>query len=64
LANSAHIAGEALTYADLNLLPMLVLLENHAPTRELRAKYPCVEAYVARLRDRPSFKATEPPPRK
>lgn len=64
LAKSTHIAGDALTYADLNLLPMLVLLENHAPTKELRAKYPRVEAYVARLRERPSFKATEPPPRK
>lgn len=64
LAKTGHIAGEALTYADLHLLPMLVLLENFATTKELLAKYPRVEAYVARLRERPSFKATEPPPRK
>ncbi len=63
LAKTKHIAGDALTYADLHLLPMLVLLEDHSPTKELRAKYPRVEAYVARLRARPSFTTTEPPPR-
>ena len=64
LNKTTHLAGNAMTYADINVLPMLALLPNFPQGRELLTKYPKLQAYIAKLSERPSFKNTAPPPPK
>ena len=64
LAKSAHIAGAALTYADMHILPMLATAQMYPATKELLGKYPALIAYVEKLTARDSFKNTAPTPRK
>lgn len=60
---TGYLVGNALTYADMNVLPMLATLGNFPQGREILAKFPSLQAYVANLSERASYKNTAPPPR-
>ncbi|MFV0298887.1 MAG: glutathione S-transferase family protein [Hyphomicrobiaceae bacterium] len=64
LAKSVYLAGNSLSYADMNVLPMLATAMGFPATKEVIEKYPKLKAYVAKLSELPSFKNTAPPPRK
>jgi len=63
VAQTGHLVGSRLTYADMNVIPMLSTLLNFPAGKDILAKYSSLSAYVARLADLPSFKNTAPPPR-
>ena len=64
LTKTSHLVGNSLTYADINVLPMLALLPNFPQGKELLAKHPKLQAYIANLSERASYKNTAPPPPK
>jgi len=64
LARTGYLVGNALTYADLNVLPMLATGAMFPQGKPLLEKFPNVAAFVAKLTARPSFTNTAPPPRK
>jgi glutathione S-transferase len=64
VARTGHLVGSRLTYADMNVIPMLSALLNFPPGKDILANYSSLAAYVARLADLPSFKNTAPPPRR
>lgn len=64
VAATGYLVGNDITYADMNVLPMLATLQNFPAGKELVAKFPALSAYVAKLTERPSYKNTAPPPRK
>lgn len=64
LARTGHLVGDALTYADLNVLPMLATGAMFPRGKPLVEQHPNVAAFVARLTARPSYTNTAPPPRK
>jgi glutathione S-transferase len=63
VAQTGHLVGSRLTYADMNVIPMLSTLLHFPASKDILAKYSSLSAYVARLADLPSFKNTAPPPR-
>jgi glutathione S-transferase len=63
VAQTGHLVGSRLTYADMNVIPMLSTLLNFPAGKNIVANYGSLSAYVARLTDLPSFKNTAPPPR-
>ena len=63
-AKTGYLAGTGLTFADINVLPMLTALQFYPAGAEQMAKHPALEAYVAKLAARPSYTSTAPPPRK
>jgi glutathione S-transferase len=63
IAKTGHLAGESLTYADMNVLPMLAILGQFPQGAEALAKFAGLGRYVAKLSARPSFTTTAPPPR-
>jgi glutathione S-transferase len=63
LAKSPYLAGQGLTYADMNVVPMLATAQVFPATKDLIAKYKSLSAYIAKVTDRASFKNTAPPPR-
>ena len=63
VAKTGYLVGSELTYADMNVLPMLATLQNFPAGKDLVAKYPALSAYIAKLTERPSYKNTAPPPR-
>ncbi len=64
VAATGYLVGNSLTFADMNVLPMLATLANFPQGREILAKYASLSAYLATLTERPSYKVTAPPPRK
>jgi glutathione S-transferase len=64
VARTGHLVGSRLTYADMNVIPMLSTLLNFPAGKDIMARYSSLSAYVAKLTDRPSFKNTAPPPRR
>ena len=64
VAKTGHLVGDGLTYADMNVIPMLATLQNFPAGKDVMAKFPALSAYVAKLVERPSYKNTAPPPRK
>ena len=64
VAKSGYLAGSALTYADMHVLPMLVTMQAFPAGKEIAPKYPNLMTYVAKLTARPSFEKTAPPPRR
>ncbi|MEZ5816251.1 MAG: glutathione S-transferase family protein [Hyphomicrobiaceae bacterium] len=64
LVKTPYLAGKSLTYADMNVLPMLATAMLYPAAKEVLSKYGSLQAYVARLTELPSFKNTAPPPRK
>lgn len=61
VGQTGYLVGNDVTYADLNLLPMLAALTMFPETKEHLEKQDNLAAYVARLVERPSFKNTAPP---
>lgn len=64
IAKSGYLAGSALTFADMNVLPMLNTLALFPQGKEALAKHPTLVAYAEKLSARPSYINTAPPPRK
>jgi glutathione S-transferase len=63
LANSGHLVGDKLTFADLNVVPMLATAMNFPAGKEIVTKYKNVTKFVTAMTERPSYKNTAPPPR-
>jgi glutathione S-transferase len=63
VARTGHLVGSRLTYADMNVVPMLATLDQFPAGKEILAKYRSLSAYVAQMVELPSFKNTAPPPR-
>ncbi len=63
VAQTGHLVGSRLTYADMNVIPMLSTLLGFPAGKDILANYNSLSAYVARLTDLPSFKITAPPAR-
>lgn len=64
VAPAGHLVGSRLTYADINVVPMLSTLAQLPAGKDTLAKHSSLSAYVARLADLPSFKDTAPPTRR
>lgn len=63
LAKTGHLVGDKMTFADLNVLPMLATAMNFPAGKEMVGKYKNVAKFVAAMTERPSYKNTAPPPR-
>ena len=63
LAKSPYLAGDSITYADMNVIPMLATAMLYPPGKEVLGKYKHLMAYVGRVTERASYKSTAPPPR-
>jgi glutathione S-transferase len=64
VVQTGHLVGARLTYADMNVIPMLSTLLNFPAGKDILANYSSLSAYLARLANLPSFKNTAPPPRR
>ena len=62
VVGSGFLANDALSYADLNLLPMLHYVRQFPEARGMLQSLPSLTAYYARHSARPTFQATIPPP--
>lgn len=62
VAATGHLVGTELTFADLNLLPLLHRLGQAPEGAEVLAGATHLAAYYARHAARPSFRRTMPPP--
>ena len=62
LAKSEFLAGDAITVADLNLLPILYYLQRFPEGAAAVNGLPHLAAYYRRAATRPSFERTIPPP--
>jgi glutathione S-transferase len=62
VANAGYLVGDDLTYADINVLPMLVTFGQFPQGKELLAKHPNLSASIVRLAARTSFTNTAAPP--
>jgi glutathione S-transferase len=58
LADQTWLAGEALSLADLMLIPHMAFLEEAAEGAELLGPHPNIRAWIARMHERPSMRAT------
>ena len=63
LAKTGHLVGDKLSYADLNVLPMLVTAAGIPAGKEVVAKHANVSKFMTAMTARPSFAKTAPPPR-
>lgn len=64
IAKTGYLACGRLTFADMNVLPMLNALANFPQGKELLSAYPALTKYMQSLSERPSYVNTAPPPRK
>lgn len=64
LAKTGYLVGDRLTYADMNVLPMLAAGCMFPQCKAILDKYKNLSAFIAKLTELPSFKNTPPPPRK
>ncbi len=64
VAKTGYLVGDKLTFADMNVLPMLATAMGFPATKEIISKNKNLSAYIAKLTELPSFKNTAPPPRK
>jgi glutathione S-transferase len=62
LAENEYLAGDALTLADLNLLPILYYVQRFPEGAAAVERLPHLAAYYRRAATRPSFERTIPPP--
>lgn len=63
IAKTGYLAGSAITFADINVLPMLDTFGQFPQGKELLAERSALRTYIAKLTARPSFTNTAPPPR-
>ena len=61
VAGTGYLVGDSLTFADLNVVPMLVALTLFDETKEMLAKYKNLSAYIDKISARPTFQNTAPP---
>lgn len=61
LTASPYLAGDALSYADLNLFPMLAYVSRMPEGGQMMAARPALQAYFDGLNARPSAVETQPP---
>jgi glutathione S-transferase len=61
VAKTGHLAGDSLTFADLNLLPIVALGRLLPETAEALGAAPALSAWFERHSARPSFQRTIPP---
>lgn len=64
ISKAGYLACGRLTFADMNVLPMLNALANFPQGKEMLSKHAGLAEYMQRLSARPSYVATAPPPRK
>jgi glutathione S-transferase len=64
LARSQFLAGDTLTYADMNVIPMLATAQGFPSAKEILSRYASLSAYIAKVTERASYRDTAPPPRK
>ena len=64
VAKTGYLVGDQLTYADMNVLPMLMTFTGFPQGKEILGRHQHLLAYMTKLADRPSYKNTAPPPRK
>lgn len=64
IGRTPYLAGSGLTYADMNVLPMLMTMQAFPKGKELAARFPKLSAWAEGLAARESYKSTAPPPRK
>ena len=64
MAKTGYLAGPALTYADMHVLPMFVTMQAFPAGKEIAPKYKNLMAWQVKLTARPSYEKTAPPPRK
>jgi glutathione S-transferase len=62
VAGSGHLAGDGFTLADINLMPILYYIQRFPEGGNMVQSAKNLSAYFARHCERPSFKATIPPP--
>ena len=62
VAKGGFLAGDAFTFADINVLPILAYLKNFPESGAAIAKAKSLSSYFERLSARPSFQKTNPPP--
>jgi glutathione S-transferase len=62
VAKGGYLAGDAFTYADINLMPILYYVRNFPEGAAAMAAGKALPAYYDRLAARASFKNTTPPP--
>lgn len=60
LADTGWLAGPALTYADLNIYPMLAYFRSSPHGKPLVEAAPAVMGFLSRMAERASVKATDP----
>lgn len=64
LAGSGFLVGGQLSYADMNVLPMLTAGGSFPACKEILERHAHLSGFIARLSGRASFINTAPPPRK
>jgi glutathione S-transferase len=64
IAKSGFLAGNALTFADMNVVPMLVALQRFPAGKDTLSAHPGLLAYMEKITARPSYVNTAPPPRR
>jgi glutathione S-transferase len=62
VAKAGYLAGDSLTFADLNLMPILYYIQNFPEASAAIAAAKPLAAYYERIAARPSFQKTTPPP--
>ncbi|MGA8611450.1 MAG: glutathione binding-like protein [Xanthobacteraceae bacterium] len=62
VAKSGYLAGDGLTFADLNLMPILYYLQKFPEASAAIAGAKPLASYYDRIAARPSFQKTTPPP--
>ena len=63
IAKNGYLAGKALTFADMLVLPMIMTAQAYPLGKEIVPKYKNLMAYATKLTERPSWTKTAPPPR-
>jgi glutathione S-transferase len=64
LAETGHLVGDTLTFADMNLFPIAFYLQRFPESRAMMQKQQRLTAFVERMLARESVNATKPPPPK
>ncbi len=64
VAKTGHLVGASLTYADMNVIPMLATALVYPHGKEALAPFTALAKYIATHTARPSYVNTAPPPRK
>jgi glutathione S-transferase len=62
VARTGHLAGGGFTLADIDLMPILYHVQRFPEGRAMVQSAKNLSAHFARHSERPSFKATIPPP--